>query len=148
VRLGAGARPLRKGAITLSIESEAGNVFLIGLAINRIASSIPVSGQSAFEMELAVVEAVNNAIEHAHHYQRNKAVTVRVRLHSDHIQFTIIDRGAPFDFAAGLAMSSRLDHGEQPERGRGLKIIQELMDEVRYERKGETNQISLTKRLT
>jgi serine/threonine-protein kinase RsbW len=137
---------LRQGAITLSIESETQNVYLIGLAVNRIASSIPVSSQSSFEMELAVVEAVNNAIEHAHNFQRNKQVTVRLRIHSDHLQFTIIDRGAPFDFAAALTMSSRLESGEEPERGRGLKIIQGLMDEVRYARKGETNQITLIKR--
>lgn len=138
---------MRQGAITLSIESETQNVYLIGLAINRIASSIPVSSQSAFEMELAVVEAVNNAIEHAHSYQRNKQVTVRLRVHADRVQFTIIDRGAPFDFAAGLATSARLEPGEEAERGRGLKIIQQLMDEVRYDRRGETNQITLVKYL-
>jgi serine/threonine-protein kinase RsbW len=138
---------LRKGAIRLSIESEPGSVFLIGLAVNRIASSIPVSQQSAFEMELAVVEAVNNAIEHAHHYQHNKPVTVRLRLYSDQIRFTIIDRGAPFDFEAELSrVLNRHDAGE-PERGRGLRIIRELMDEVEYERKGETNRITLVKYL-
>jgi serine/threonine-protein kinase RsbW len=138
---------VRKGAITLSIASEAGNTFLIGLAINRIASSIPVSDQSAFEMELAVVEAVNNAVEHAHHYQPEKLVSVRVRLNSDHLHFVIVDQGAPFDFAAALASYVQAPGGEEPERGRGLKIIQELMDEVTYERKGDTNQITLVKYL-
>jgi serine/threonine-protein kinase RsbW len=138
---------LRQGAITLSIESEVENVYLIGLAVNRIASSIPVSSQSAFEMELAVLEVVNNAIEHAHNYQRSKQVTVRLRLRSDRVQFTIIDRGARFDLAAALAASSRLEQGEEPERGRGLMIVQGLVDEVRYERKGETNHITLTKYL-
>lgn len=138
---------MRKGAITLSIGSEAVNVSLIGLAINRIASSILASDQAAFEMELAVVEAVNNAIEHAHHYEPEKPVTVRLRLAEDHIQFTIIDEGAPFDFAGGLAMAAKNDTGEEPERGRGLAIIQKLMDEIRYERRGETNQITLLKYL-
>jgi serine/threonine-protein kinase RsbW len=136
---------LRQGAITLSIESEVENVYLIGHAINRIATSIPVSSQSAFEMELAVLEVVNNAIEHAHNYQRNKQVTVRLRLHSDRIQFTIIDRGPRFNLAAALAASLRLEQGDEPERGRGLMIVQKVMDEVRYERKGEANHITLTK---
>jgi serine/threonine-protein kinase RsbW len=98
-------------------------------------------------MELAVVEAVNNAIEHAHHYQPEKLVSVRVRLNADHLHFVVIDQGPPFDFAAALAAFARDPAGEEPERGRGLKIIQELMDELRYEHKNETNQITLVKYL-
>jgi len=97
---------LRTGEITLSIDSQFGDVFLIGLAVHEIASSIPVSDQSAFEMELAVVEAVNNAVEHAHHFQRDTPVTVRVGLSSNRIKFTIIDSGAAFDFKAAMAISA------------------------------------------
>jgi serine/threonine-protein kinase RsbW len=138
---------LRTGTITLSIESQFENVFLIGLAINRIASSIPVSEQLAFEMEVAVLEAVNNAVEHAHGHQRNKHVTVRVQLDSDRIQFTVADRGAPIDFEAAMAGSEKGESEGELERGRGLQVINALMDEVRYERKRETNQISLVKYL-
>jgi serine/threonine-protein kinase RsbW len=138
---------LRTGKITLSIESQFDNVFLIGLAINRIASSIPVSEQAAFEMELAVVEAVNNAIEHAHDHQRNRQITVRLQLRSDFVQFQIIDRGAPIDFDAAMAASPNLESAGELERGRGLSIIRALMDEVRYERRHESNHITLVKYL-
>ena len=138
---------MRTGKITLSIESQFDSVFLIGLAINRIAFSIPVSEQAAFEMELAVVEAVNNAIEHAHHHQRNRQITVRLQLRPDLIQFQIIDRGAPIDFDAAMAASPNLESTGELERGRGLSIIRALMDEVRYERRHETNHITLVKYL-
>jgi serine/threonine-protein kinase RsbW len=138
---------LRTGEITLSIDSQFGDVFLIGLAVHKIASSIPVSDQSAFEMELAVVEAVNNAVEHAHHFQRSTLVTVRVGLSSNRIKFTILDSGAAFDFEAAMAMSAGSGNPTEAERGRGLKIMDELMDEVKYERSGETNQITLVKYL-
>jgi len=107
-----------------------------------------VSDQFAFEMEVAVVEAVNNAVEHAHQHQANKRVTVQVHLSTDSIRFTIIDRGAPIDFkAATAAASAEMAGAGEPERGRGLKIISAIMDEVRYERKRETNQITLVKYL-
>jgi len=138
---------LRTGEITLSIESQFENVFLIGLAVNKIASFIPVSKQAAFEMEIAVVEAVNNAIEHAHRHQRGKRVTVRLNLLSDRIQFTVVDRGVELDFKALMGTSAGIENADEIERGRGLKIIDALMDEVRYERKGETNQITLVKYL-
>jgi serine/threonine-protein kinase RsbW len=138
---------LRKGEITLSIESQFGNVFLIGLAVNKIASFAQASEQSAFEIEVAVVEAVNNAVEHAHQHQRKQLVTVRVRLGADGVKFTIIDSGAPIDFKAMMAESAAFENPGEVERGRGLKIIREIMDEVKYERKRETNQITLVKHL-
>jgi serine/threonine-protein kinase RsbW len=139
---------LRNGEITLSIESDFENVFLIGLAVNKIASSIALSEQSAFEMEVAVVEAVNNSVEHAHHHQREKPVTVLVQLLTDRIDFTVIDRGAPIDFEAAMALSTVIEDAAEVERGRGLQIMHALMDEVKYERKGETNHIRLVKYLS
>jgi serine/threonine-protein kinase RsbW len=138
---------LRTGEIALSIESHFGNVFLIGLAVSQIASLIPASNQSAFEMELAVVEAVNNAVEHAHNFEREKLVTVCLRLDSDRIRFTVIDSGVAFDFKAAMVRSAGTENAGEVERGRGLKIIDALMDEVKYERKGETNHITLVKYL-
>jgi serine/threonine-protein kinase RsbW len=138
---------LRTREITLSIESQFGNVPLIGLALSKIASYASASKQEISEMEVAVVEAVNNAVEHAHHHRREKLVTVRVRLSSDRIRFTVIDSGPSIDFKAALAVSAALENATEIERGRGLKIIRSLMDEVKYERKGETNQVTLVKYL-
>jgi serine/threonine-protein kinase RsbW len=138
---------LRTGRVTLSIESQFGSVFLIGLAVNKIASSIPVSQQTAFEMELAVVEAVNNAIEYAHQSRKNKQVTVQVNLESDFIAFTVIDRGSPIDFETAMAAAAGMENAPAIERGRGLGIIHSIMDEVKYERKGQANHITLIKYL-
>ncbi len=98
-------------------------------------------------MELAVVEAVNNAIEHANHRQSDELVTVRVRTSPDRIEFTVIDSGEPFDFKAAIAVSLPLSKSGGLERGRGLEVIQGLMDVVKYERVGETNQLTLVKHL-
>ena len=52
---------MRTGSISLTIDSEFQHVFLVGIAVQQICSWIPLSDQSAFEMEMAVVEAVNNS---------------------------------------------------------------------------------------
>ncbi|HUN58758.1 MAG TPA: ATP-binding protein [Candidatus Binataceae bacterium] len=135
------------GGITLSIESQFENIFLVGQAINKIVSSIPVSEKTAFEMELAVVEALNNAVEHAHHLQRAKRVKVRVSLESDLVSFTVIDQGAPFDFEAAMRTAAIMENVPEVERGRGLGIIRSLMDEIKYERKGKANHITLIRYL-
>jgi len=137
---------LRTGKITLSIESQFRNVFLIGLAVKKIASFAQLSDQVAFEMEVAVVEAVNNAVEHAHHYQGDKLVTVRIRTRLDQIIFTIIDNGAPINFEAAIA-ASVVKSARAAELGRGLTMMHALMDEVRYERTIHSNHITMVKYL-
>jgi serine/threonine-protein kinase RsbW len=138
---------LRTGAITLSIESEFGNVFLIGLAINKIACSISLSQQAAFEMELAVVEAVNNAVEHAHQHRRDKRVTVEVSVECDLISFTVIDQGPQIHFETPKSLEAGTENASEIERGRGLGMIRALMDEVKWERRGKANRITLIKYL-
>ena len=138
---------MRTGAITLSIESEFRNVFLIGLTINKIARSIPLSQQAAFEMEVAVVEAVNNAVEHAHRHRREKRVTVQVHIELDFIRLTVIDKGVPIRPKAFVSAATGIENASEIERGRGLAIIRALMDEVRCERKGKANHVTLIKNL-
>ena len=138
---------MRTGAITLSIESEFANVFLIGLAINKIARSIQLSEQAAFEMELAVVEAVNNAVEHAHRQRRDKRVTVQVSLEPTHIRFTVIDQGPTVHFEPLMSAAAGMENATEIERGHGLAMIRALMDEVSYERKGRANHVTLIKYL-
>jgi len=138
---------LRTGEITLSIESQFRNVFLIGIAVNQIAAFNSISRQSAFELEVAVVEAVNNAVEYAHHHNREKVVTVRVQLRPDRIKFTVIDSGDPFNFKAAMAAAVGLEDSEHVERGRGLKIIEALVDEIKYKRRDNKNHITLVKYL-
>jgi serine/threonine-protein kinase RsbW len=138
---------LRKGEITLSIGSSFRDVFLVGLAVNKIAAFAQVGSQSAFGIEVAVVEAVNNAIEHAHHQQPNKRVAIQIYTYPDRIKVTIIDRGAPIDFTALMAASANLKDEAKLERGRGLGIMRRLIDDVAYHRVGNTNQIVLVKYL-
>jgi serine/threonine-protein kinase RsbW len=138
---------LRTGTISLSIESEFGNVFLIGLAINKIACSIPLSQQTAFEMELAVVEAVNNAVEHAHQHRRDKRVTVQLSVEPNLISFTVIDKGPPINFETLISAAAGMENAPEIERGRGLAVIRALVDEIRYERRGKANRITLIKYL-
>ena len=84
---------MRTGSIALTIDSEFRNVFLVGLAVQSICASIPLSEQSAYEMEMAVVEAVNNSIEHACHNCAGHPITICMHLTEDRITFVIADDG-------------------------------------------------------
>ncbi len=138
---------MRTGSIALTIDSEFRNVFLVGLAVQSIYASIPLSEQSAYEMEMAVVEAVNNSIEHACHNCAGHPITICMHLTEDRITFVIADDG---DIVMSLAATPTLDDSvaiPPRERGRGVQIIRALMDEVAYRHDGASNILTMVKYL-
>jgi serine/threonine-protein kinase RsbW len=142
-----------RGTIQFIIASRMEDVRLIGLSVSRLCSFHGFSEMDTFGIELCVVEAVTNAIEHAYHCQLNHEVKVVLNLHPDGVEIEVRDRGDAMDSSllqeAGYA---RLDLNPEAEeilsdRGRGLSIIKEMMDEVSYVTNGEENCLVMTKKL-
>ncbi len=81
----------------------------------------------AYDLELAASEIFTNVIEHAY---RSSGGELRgeVRLEPDRVQLDVYDDGLPFDLSALP--------GDAPERlaerGRGVHIVRQVMDEVSY----------------
>jgi serine/threonine-protein kinase RsbW len=90
----------------------------------------------------ALHEALTNAIRHGNQMDENKNVTVQVELDQHQAVFTITDEGNGFD------PSSVCDPTEEENLlrncGRGLLLIRHLMDEVKYNERG--NQITMIKK--
>lgn len=139
---------MRTGTITLSIDSCLDDVFLVGLAVNKICAFVPLDETAAYHAELCVVEAVNNAIEHGYASKPGQTVAVVVSLAPDRITFTVRDNGPPIERAVWeRLLAEPVEHDLLAEGGRGLFIIQRLMDELRYEREGTANALTFVKRL-
>jgi serine/threonine-protein kinase RsbW len=140
--------------VRLTIESRLENVPLIGMAVNRLCSLIPFSETEASRMELCVVEAVNNSIFHAYGSQAGHAVEAEFSLFSDRLVLRVFDTGSPMSDARihGRARSSlELDAADVrniPESGRGIGIIQSIMDDVSYRTDSERNCLTMVKKIT
>jgi serine/threonine-protein kinase RsbW len=138
---------MRTGSINLTIDSQFQNVFLVGLAVQRICSSIPSSDQFSYEMEMAVVEAVNNSIEHACHNQPGHPITMRMNLSEDRITFVISDAGEAVESLREMPALDAAVLAHPPERGRGVQMMRAVMDEVVYRTDGTVNCLTLVKYL-
>lgn len=137
---------MRTGAVTLRIDSRLEHVALIGIAVRAICTAIPVTDEQAAAIELCVVEAVNNAVEHAYREEAGHPVEVRLLLGGGALRIAIRDRGRRMDWAAARAQADGYTGGLD-EGGRGLVIMRSVMDHVSYRCAGGWNELSMRKRL-
>ena len=136
--------------ITLEIESDVANVASVGMCVSRLGESFGFAPQHCFELELAIVEAVTNSVEHAYEEQRG---LVRIRLAWDEAQseltIAIEDQGQPIP-DQWLPKSGRYrfqEEGGFEEGGRGLFLMNQLTDELEISSDGGTNRVRMVKRL-
>lgn len=91
---------------------------------------------------VALDEAIANAIKHGNKYDANKRIHIVAEITAQEACFTITDEGEGFDLNS-LPNPTDPDYIMRP-CGRGVMLIYHIMDEVRYNTRG--NQIVMIKR--
>jgi serine/threonine-protein kinase RsbW len=129
------ASTLPDTAVDFRFRSDIGRISPVADRImHLVEESGCVLGQE-IEVELALREALNNAVMHGNHMDPDKWVHVRCRCAADEgVSIVVRDEGEGFD-------PDRLPHapvreGTSSGCGTGLLIMKSYMDEVSFERKG------------
>lgn len=97
---------------------------------------------SAFHLRCAVIEVVNNCIQHAYQNETGQPIEVSYNLSSDGVQIMVSDRGAVFQAPANMPEADLMS-----ESGRGLLIIQAWVSSMRFERRDDWNVCVLEQRI-
>lgn len=96
-----------------------------------------------FNCELCLAEACNNAVQYATTGGRNQPICAEVICHASNVEMRVIDH------SDGFALQERpAEIDPHRENGRGLFIIQSLMDEVQYFRCTGSNILIMRKSRT
>lgn len=118
----------------------------VACARNFVAAVCQVHGLDAAATDafaLAVHEALNNAIRHAHRHQAEVPLEVRCHFGLGGLEVHILDEGEPFDLASVPA----LDPAELRVGGRGIFLMRTLTDELSCQPRGSRgNVLRLVKR--
>jgi Anti-sigma regulatory factor (Ser/Thr protein kinase) len=140
-------------SITLIFTSDLKNSRLAGLCANEIASEL-FDEASLAEIELAVVEIVNNCIEHAYAGSDQHKIVVKFCLNEDRLSVEIIDRGKAIEpeqleiFNGDVDLDFDFDCSDiegLPEGDMGLKIVKNCMDVVTFKNANGYNHCLLIK---
>ena len=137
----------------LSIDSQLEHVRLLGSALRGIGADLSLLDEEVGQLELLLVEAVNNVIEHAYEFEPGNDVHIRVECKpADNITIIISDKGRsiPAGYISQLQNEPVAfpDPASLPEGGWGLGLISLLADSLHYEHDYAGNHLHVSKQLT
>ena len=121
--------------VQLEIPSD---INLIAPAVDKIVAQIRESHCLAGrepDVEVALFEALANAVIHGNHEQKSKSVRISCRVEPSHcVSIVVRDQGSGFDPCAVPDPTSPENLGA--EHGRGILMMKAFMDEVHFEKGG------------
>lgn len=106
---------------------------------------VPRRYQHAFA--LAIDEAVTNIIRHAYEDAARHEITLEVSVAGDQLSARIEDDGREFDFRSHPGVDCTRPIEQREAGGLGIHLIRSLVNRVSYERAGQQNILTLSKRL-
>ncbi|WP_419781887.1 ATP-binding protein [Maridesulfovibrio sp.] len=118
------------------------NLSISANMVRECRSVLSMDEKTGQEVDLAVSEAVSNAIRHTSPTE-NSSVVLRLISDKQKLIIEVEDYGPGFDFE--LIQSPDLDIPQ--EGGYGLFLIKQVMNEVRYERRPDCNVLTMEKEL-
>lgn len=147
--------------VQLSISSELAQVRFLGVAVRAVLADLAYPKEQAACIELCLLEAVNNVIEHAYREEPRHLVEVAVCAGAEEIELRVRDDGAPMpegalerarslEQSASSAVEELGDVFELDtvaEGGYGLRLITRVMNQVEYRREGDHNTLTMTLKL-
>jgi serine/threonine-protein kinase RsbW len=127
------------GQIVVRVQKEVpGHVEAIAPVVEQIMEVVRQQGcaeESEFEIEVSLFEAIANAVEHGCGHDPDKRVEVVVACEEHRGMIIIVrDPGPGFDPAS--VPSPVVGENIFADSGRGIFLINQLMDEVRFEKNG------------
>ncbi len=129
----------------LTVRSATRNLREVRQFVEEHARNVGLSDEAIDRFRLAVDEACTNVIEHAYHGDESAEILVTIRAGSDRFTVIIRDWGDGFQ-PQNYKSPNLLDMVEQRrDGGFGVHLMRRLMDRVEYRRRGDYNEVKLTK---
>ncbi len=133
---------------TLRLENKISELDKIRDTLEEISASWGLPPQISMSVNLALEEAFTNIVNYAYNDKERHEITFDFLMQNNMLHIAIRDDGRPYDPTGRDEPDIALPAEDRPIGGLGIFLIKKIMDEVKYERNGETNQLFLKKHIT
>ena len=110
----------------------------------RVTRRLDLAENDRMDIAIAVTEAVNNAVLHGNCQHPEKMVTVRFELNAAQVRITVRDQGEGFD--PGSVADPLTPENITKPNGRGLLVLESLMDSVQVKTTPRGTEVIMVKR--
>lgn len=129
--------------LQLTLPRDARYVSILRGVSESLLRGLDVPQESIDDVAVALSEACGNVIRHA---TGTSEYGVQLSVAADHCSIEVCDLGPGFDPVIIEDMPSELDDVREAEEGRGVPLLQALMDDLEFVRKDDTTTVRLVKR--
>jgi len=137
--------PLGARALRLELPSCRRTIKAVDALVAEVAASAGFDADSTQDVQIAVREAVTNAIVHGNGKDESRRVRLQIAVSSASLEVRVQDQGRGFD--PGDVPDPRAPENLCRSCGRGILFMRSLMDEVRFRRTADAGtQVILRKR--
>jgi len=112
----------------LSLPSRIDTVATAAAAVAEFLTRSGITEDAAFGIDMAVREAVTNAVIHGNHEDKNKTVDVTLKSSPDAVEISVHDQGAGFN--PKEVPDPTAEENILKASGRGIFFMRSFMDEV------------------
>lgn len=130
------------------ISSSTDNLSLVRSFIEFQGSELELSSKEIAHISLAVDEACTNIIKHAYKNSKNGKIKIKINKKNNKLSVKLTDNGSKFD--PSIIPDPNVEENQKMKKGGGLGmfLMKKIMDEVKYNTKGNGNELILIKYLT
>ena len=126
----------------MSISSNPHDVEQLLTSLEDLLAKSCLDDMSAFHLRCAVVEVINNCIQHAYLNKTGQPIRISYQLDHDRVQIVVSDKGRAF-----LEPKETSEADPMSESGRGLQIIRAWVTKLSFERRDEWNVCELEQKI-
>ena len=131
----------------LQITNERVELARVKEGVDRFAAAHGLPSTVLADLQVSLDEVLSNIISYGYADTATHDIVIQLRIADGALHAVIEDDGAPFDPLMVPLADVETDLAKRAVGGLGIRFIRALNDEVRYERAGNRNRLSLRRNL-
>ena len=133
------------GVLELSLVNDLREIGAAAEKIDAYCEAQGISAQIAYAVNLSIDEVLTNTISYGYDDDAKHRIDLTFRVDGETLVVVIVDDGRPFDSSTEREPDVDATLEERALGGLGLFLVQQMMDEMTYERSDDRNVITLRK---
>ena len=131
--------------LELSLVNDLQEIGAAAARIDAFCEQREITLQTAYAVNLSVDEILTNTISYGYEDDEQHRIGLSMCMEGDVLVVEIVDDGRAFDSSMERELDTEAPLEERALGGLGLFLVQQMMDDVTYQRRDELNVITLRK---